>query len=352
MPTRHLLLGPALLLAAPLVAQKPAPFRLEAVSRNPTNAEESTTEAALGQRVGTRGLGRDILRLRFTGDLPEGLQLRGSACWGDLDETPLRHGEWCGTPERAAAARYLAGFRLRLEGRQAHLWRLRYRAHLAYRGDTTWHGAGAFLGCHGQHNFNTQAFEVELVARQPAARELVLELARVDVQDGKPHRLQFLAIDPDGKPLVHKWQGQQVAPGNPFCLAKGMEYLPWLATPSVPLGATRRLHVLVFEPGAKPADTSAIAELLQRLVGTKRSAEATELSRRPFLRPLRLIGGMTLMLSCSTKGRVSAMFGSLTKDGGRVRATPRAQTIGGAFATSLELRGSARLDLLLNLRER
>ena len=72
MPTRHLLLGPALLLAAPLVAQKPAPFRLEAVSRNPTNAEESTTEAALGQRVGTRGLGRDILRLRFTGDLPEG----------------------------------------------------------------------------------------------------------------------------------------------------------------------------------------------------------------------------------------------------------------------------------------
>lgn len=313
----------------------PPRFRVEVVSRNPDHGAIAEVGAAAGEFAGTRGEGKDVFRLRFLAALPDGLELVGSSHWGDAGDRPVRAGEWLGTStDPAAATMYLRGLRLGLSGPDAERWRLRYRAHVAWRGDTPWHGAGSLLGQRGEHRFCFQGVEVALERRrsgEPRALELVLtgtrpiavaratEWIAIEVGDGTP------------RPTVH---GPLAAPDD-----ADADTLAWRGT--LGSGGTRRLHLLAFEPAAtpgplpgRPREPSAARRMLARVLSPA-ELDALAACALPTGAPR---GGFSVHVSLSDSGRLEIVPSAMPGADTRVVPDRAAHDLAGARAVSVEMR--------------
>jgi hypothetical protein len=313
-------------------------LKVDVSARNPVSGAAGDC-SGFGGFVGTRGEGKDVFRIRLSGRLPEGVEVRGLYHWSDGRDELLRFGDWSGQSSPENTSTYLRGLQLALVGAGAGAWMLRYRAHVSNLGDTQWHAESEFLGTRDPGRFLLQGVEIELAPRPEGPR--AVQLVLTSPQSAQPRELYFLVLlaGEGVEPL------ERVRRTKPFRFAQSRFALKEACLPSIVVmrdalvpGAMRSWYVLLLErPQGPDVAAASLAEQLEAALPAAlwRASRASALAH--VLRGDRLIGGFSLIVSLSAHRHLGAQYGALPRTGTRLAPDSSSQAIASDRAVQIAL---------------
>ncbi len=324
-----------------------ARLRIDAISRNPDNGAVAEEHGASGAFVGTRGQGKDVYRLRIGGSLPDGVELRILGHWGHVGDRYEAFGEWAGPEQVAGLWSYLRGVRLALVGPRADEWQLRYKAHLAWHGDTPWFADGEFLGTRGAHKYCLQGIQIDLSPRAigPRRFKVVAPMVRLAAGEAPISRRQqpglvFVAFEIDGDRLVKAWRTP----------TRDTEDGPAAIERTLKPGEMRTFVVIVVQDGgALGVPRRDIDSALGKALGRKAAGHGRLKMSRLTSDADRYLGGFTVIASVSETGRLSTIYGAIPQLAGRVYHDATSDQIAGRRAAFVELRQNCSIDMIVLL---